>query len=409
MRPLIVLLGRRLPPASRLERVAYATILAAIAALTFDDTLSFLFAGSLCVAAGVDLLLWLRTRRWPLRPSRLVGPVLVLGALALASLFWAESPEHTWALFCRDYGRWALMLFLVFTHATSVRRLKCMVAAFLVGALAASVIALVEHALHVHVPESRARGTFGHPNHLANYLSVAILLVLGTPAESRRTVIRSALLLTPLAVALFFTLSRGSWVALIVGGVVLAWLRNRRLLILGSAGAALVVFLAFVLPPGYTRDRIRGLIIPNRLLGALHDRPAIWRGSLHLIAESPVVGHGWGHKNFHHAWKRLPDRPPRLYGAAHNTVLHLLFELGVLGLIVHAVIYGMILATLIRGYRAATDPFLAGLLAALLAIGAGGCLLGFTIEHLLLEQMMVIIGALTGLGLAAARQAGEED
>jgi O-antigen ligase len=408
MRPTILLLRRRLPPAPRLERAAYATLVVAIAGLTFDDVLSFLFAVPLCVAAGIDLLRWVRTGRWPLRYSRLVWPVVVLGALALASWFWAESPRHTWSLFSRDYGRWALMLFLVFTHAADVRRLKWMVAAYLVGALIASLYALGEYAVHHGAPAFRAHGTFGHPNHLANHLSVAILLILGCPAASRRHRIANVMLLIPLVASLCLTLSRGTWIALIVGGVVLGWMRSRRLVLLWAMVAALVVILALLLPAGYARERIRGLLEPDRWVGALYDRPAIWRGSLRLIAERPIIGHGWGHKNFHHAWKRLPDRPPRLYGAAHNTVLHLLFELGILGLLIHGVIYGMILMTLIRGYRAAMDPYLQGLLAALLAIGAGGCLLGFTIEHLLLEQMLVIIGALSGLGLAAARLAEEE-
>ena len=61
---------------------------------------------------------------------------------------------------------------------------------------------------------------------------------------------------------------------------------------------------------------------------------------------------------------------------------------------------------MIKGFRSAADPLLRALLAALLSIGAGWSLQSLTVEHLLLEQMMVILGSLTGMGLAAARLAG---
>lgn len=402
---MILHLRRALPRGPRLERWAFWTVAAAVAGLPFDEGPTFLFSVPLAAALVLNLVRWLRTGRWPFHRCVLDLPVVLLAVLAGASILWAESPHHTRMLLWRDGGRWIAILYLVITHASGVRRLRSFCLAFFLGTAACSLTGLVERLVYLHVEEYRVFGTFGHPNHCANFLSASLVLVLALPLERRWIKILRLALLPPLLFTLFFTLSRSAWVGTAVALAVLGLLRNRRLLAAGAAVAAVVVVLALLLPATYIGERIRGLAVPERFIEALHHRPEIWEGSVRLIRESPVVGHGFGHKNFHYAWKRLPDRPEAQYGAAHNTPLHILFELGVLGLLLHVWIYGILLVKLVAGYRAAADPFLRGLLAALLAVAVQWLLMACTVEHILLEQMMVIIAALAGLSIAAARLA----
>jgi O-antigen ligase len=402
MRSTILGLRRRLPRAPRLEHGAFGAVALAVAALPFDDVLTWLFSVPFVAAVLLDLARGLRRWRWPLFAPGLTVPLVLLAAFALASIFWAESPRHTWKLWCRDFGRWALMLLLVRTHVTSRSRLKTIVTAFVAGALVCSVVGIAQRIQHGDVENYRVFGTFGHPNHCADLLTAALLLVAAYPVAGRRALAGRLLLAAPLVATLFFTLSRGAWLAAAVGLGTLGLLRNRRLLAAGAAAVLILVLLGLLLPSSYVGDRIRGLVFPDRFVSALHDRPVIWKLSLRLVAERPWLGHGWGHKNFHHAWLRLEDRPDRLYGSAHNTPLHILFELGVVGLLLHAWIYGAVLVALVRGYRAARDPTERGVLSAVLGIAAGWGLLAFTVEHLLLEQMMVVVGTVMGLGLAAA-------
>jgi len=378
----------------------------AVAGLPFDEGPTVLLSVPLVIASLPDLGRGLRTGRWPWRRCGLDLPILCLGLLALLSILWAESPRHTWKLLGRDFGRFVLIAYLVYTHASSRRRLKAIVVAFLTGAAVCAVTGVVERIAYRAVEEYRVYGTFGHPNHCANLMTAALILLLALPAGNRKLLLLRILTALPVIVTLFFTLSRGAWLGTAVACAVLGLLRNRRLAAAGGAVVVLVGCLAILLPSTYIGERIRGMVMPSRFVAALHHRPEIWKGTITLIAESPFLGHGYGHKNFHHAWKRLPDRPDALYGAAHNTPLHIVFELGVLGLLLHVWIFGILLATVIKGFRSAADPLLRALLAALLSIGAGWSLQSLTVEHLLLEQMMVILGGLTGMGLAAARLAG---
>lgn len=402
MRTLILRARRALPRSHRLERAAFAAVAAAVAALPLDEGPTFLFSVPLGLAILLDLSRWLRTGSWPFRHCVLDRPVVLLTLVAVASLLWAESPHHTRMLLWRDGGRWVAMLYLVLTHASTVGRLRALCFAMATGAVVCSLVGVVERLHYLHVEQYRVFGTFGHPNHCANFLSASLILVLALPGAGRKGLLWRLLLIPPLLFTLFFTLSRSAWIGTITGLGVLGLLRNRRLLVGGAAMLAGVVILAFILPSTYIGERIRGLVMPGRFIQALHHRPEIWEGSWRLIKESPVLGHGYGHKNFHYAWKRLPDRPDAQYGAAHNTPLHILFELGVVGLLLHLWIYGRLLLRLIIGYRTAADPMVRSLLAAVLAISAGWILQSITMEHILLEQMMVIIGTVAGLGLAAA-------
>jgi O-antigen ligase len=407
MRTVLASLRRRLPRGPRLERLGFAALVAAVVGMPMDEGPTWLFSVPLVTTAVCGLIRWFRTGRWPLRRSPVDLPLLLFAVLALASLLWAESPRHTWSLWGRDFGRGALIALLVFTHVTSLVRARQVVIAFALGAAVCGVVGVVQRIHHADAAQYRAFGTFGHPNHAADLLLAALILLLALPGGRRAAWLRGLAAL-PMAVTLFFTLSRAAWMGTALAFVVFGLLRRRRLMFVGVGFAALVVVLALVLPANYVGERIRGLIVPDRFVAALHDRPAIWKGSLELIRERPIVGHGYGHKNFHHAWERLENRPDRLYGAAHNTVLHVVFETGLFGLALHLWILTALLRRVIGGYRRARDPALRSLLAAVLAILAGWGLLGLTVEHLLLEQMTVVIGVVAALGFAAAALAERE-
>lgn len=404
MKSVLVTLRRRLPRAPRLERWGTATLLAAVAGIAFDEGPTWLHSVPLVAAGGCALVRWLRAGRYPLRRTPIDLPLLLLGLFALASILWAESPRHTWKLFARDYGRGVLLALLVFTHATSLVRVRAVAAAFALGAFVCGVVGVVERLHYLDVDAYRVFGTFGHPNHAANLTSAGLIVLLALPTGRGGGWVRG-IAAVPMAVTLFFTLSRATWVATVLGCVVFGLLRRRRLVWIGVGCAAVVVVLAMILPANYVGERIRGLILPERFVAALHDRPAIWKGTIELIRERPLIGHGYGHKNFHHAWKRLPDRPDRLYGGAHNSVLQVVFELGLIGLGLHLWILAVFLRRVIGGYRRAREPALASLLASVIAITAGWLLLGLSVEHLLLEQMMVIIGVVAAIGLAAGELA----
>jgi len=84
------------------------------------------------------------------------------------------------------------------------------------------------------------------------------------------------------------TLSRGSWLALVVMAVVAAALHPRRKLLLAGCLAALVV--AVVLPP--VRHRITNELNPNNPANSLVTRAHLWHATLDLIGAHPFTGAG---------------------------------------------------------------------------------------------------------------------
>ncbi len=386
---------RRLPRGPVLERAAAAVTWCAVAALPFDDGPTLLFAAPFTVAVALGALRGVRTRRWPFARTGLELPLVLFGVLAVASLGWAELPRDTRNLLWRDLLRGVGMFWLVATHAR--RRVPAFANAFAVGVGVCVAVALVQRLLHIGVDRYRVFGTFDHPNHCADWMLVGLMLVAALPI--RRVWVRVALAL-PVLATLFFTLSRGAWVAALVATAVFGALRSRRALAIGAALVVAVALTAWLAPKGYVGDRVRDMVTPERFVQSLHHRPEIWAGAREMVFEQPWVGHGYGYKNFHAAWERRSSRPDALYNSAHNTPLEIAFELGVIGLALAAWIWGVVVWRLVGAAR--RGPAVA---VAVLAVFVGWSLLAFTIEHVLLEQMTPIIGAWVGFGFAIARSA----
>jgi O-antigen ligase len=86
---------------------------------------------------------------------------------------------------------------------------------------------------------------------------------------------------------IFSTMSRGAWISLLIGGVVAAWQRCRRLL-LGAAALGLIGFLALFFAHQGFHDRLMGL----RLDHSSTTRFDVWRGYAQMFLEHPFFGIG---------------------------------------------------------------------------------------------------------------------
>lgn len=410
VRPCLLGLRRRLPRAPRLERSGFAALVLAIFGLPFDEGPKILFTAPLGAAIVLTVLRGVRLGRWPISIGSIAGrrvglgwPIVLLGVVATASLLWAESPRHTRSLLWRDLGRGVLVLLLVAHHVRSTTRLRMAVTAFALGVGVCAVAGIVERAAYGDVERYRVFGTFGHPNHCANLMGAGLAVLAALPLAGRADAIFRVAVMMPAAVTLFFTLSRGAWIGTIVALGVVGLLRNRRLIFAAVGMAIAIVVVALVAPNGYLGERVRDLFESDRFVKALHHRPQIWSATWSMVKERPLLGHGYGYKNFHAAWARRDLMSGELYNAAHNTPLHVAFELGAIGLAIHAWLYLLLFIAAIRGYRATADPWRRGLVAGLLGIMIGWSVQAFTVEHILLEQMMPIIGWVAGMALAASR------
>ncbi len=169
---------------------------------------------------------------------------------------------------------------------------------------------------------------------------------------------------------------RRSLVAIQLGtGLVLLWLFASRTAQL-SLGALVIVALAAQRRPALrwlaVVSLVGGVVIApivnprfrDATMWTLHNRVQLWEGTARLIAERPLFGHGWGDKTFQPLYvARNPVRAED-YPHAHDLPLQVAFGVGVVGLVLYAATFLLVVRALWRRWRTGdrADARLAGVL-----------------------------------------------
>lgn len=230
------------------------------------------------------------------------------------------------------------------------------VSALLVGGHATFEYLTGEEFTHGFVTESgvvigRVTAGFAQPNQLGGYLAVLIPLALaGALLHARwRALYVAALVLACMGV--YSSFSRSALLAL--GVVPLAFLGLRRVILL----VPVLVVLSVALAPDLLEERFATLTASGSELATRAD---IWRASVVVWAEDPLIGAGLARFPEEYVTARVPGKdligpggdfePP---AHAHNVFLHLLAEQGLLGLAVFAALLAAGLWTAIALRRSA--------------------------------------------------------
>lgn len=202
----------------------------------------------------------------------------------------------------------------------------------------------------------RAYGSLPHPNILGGYLALALLLLFTFAIWKKRMAKAEAALsfgIMLISAALFFTFSRGAWIALGAGGLVFLWnafLRNNderfhRIVRFGLPAAALWLVLGLAFVP-LLETRFSGLIAPGggavRLEKiSINERLGEYGDALKLLPNYFLSGTGIGAYA-----KRVEEARPGLPGYAyqpvHNAYLLLALELGAPGFLIFAGILALL-------------------------------------------------------------------
>ncbi len=295
-------------------------------------------------------------------------------AWTLLSTVWSPSSAQPVLAFERT-AVYVLALLAVFAVATSPAS-----ATLLAGGVLGGIVVLCADGLAARVDGSsvspRLAAPIGYENAVGILAAVGILVALGLAATaSARSRVLCLGTVPLLAAALYLTSSRGSWLALGVGGCVALGVETRRRRLLGTVaaalpaaalvtwsaaraptgawlGVALVASTAVALALGVARPKLsldRRLFAAAALLvvvagavawptaagGRLPDasgngRGAYWRVALREVEARPLLGGGAG--SYVRYWDHL--RPSGFPGQnAHNLYLETLAELGPFGLV----------------------------------------------------------------------------
>jgi O-antigen ligase len=273
---------------------------------------------------------------------------------AVLSLTWAEDPATGVA----SVSRYILNAFLFLIVFTAVRERKHVV--WLLSAFVAASALSAAYGLIAPPPpgsEDRLAGTIGEPNQLAAVLVAGLVIALalavvqkGQPLARIALVVAAGLCL----VCNFLTLSRAGLIALVVAMLVVPFVAGRWRAIATVLASLIVVSLVGFFTLIATPDQRARVTEVNGGSG----RSDIWTVGWRMVQAHPVRGIGVGQfqtSAVHYviapgAIKRsdlIVDKPK----VAHNIYLHVLAEMGIVGLLGLLMILGFSLRCALRAAR----------------------------------------------------------
>lgn len=324
------------------------------------------------LVGGLVLLVWvftLRQRGPGLLAHRLFWPTVVFAGIHVV----AVAAAREWAPALRESLKVVGILVFLLGALTVIRgapERRLIAWALLAGGTLVSLLSL---------PESgRIAGTLGNANTLAAVLSVIIpvgvgLLLAGWQARRWLSVVLSVPAVVIMTVALAMTLSRGAWLGLLAGLlVVLAAGIGHRTTRVAFIAIILLFALCFVavdavlayqaskaadkslvamVGRGPISQRVQTFLSPTRSdQTRLHLVQAAWE----MYRDHPLLGIGPGHFDLY-----LPDYPPPtgrwrvLHEFPHSFPVHVAAETGTLGLVAFLWWVGALLVSGFQQLRAA--------------------------------------------------------
>ncbi len=237
-------------------------------------------------------------RREPLVRVPVAKPMLAYFAVMVLSTIWGIAAGTTSPLsallFIGKNVEYGLILLIVVNNVKTEREFRALV--FMAGlAAVSSALMGLQPDDEVGAAVQRLQGPLGEtPNIFGGYLilNLSILLGLFLHAERASGRVVTIMALGVVAVALLFTYSRGSYVAMLAGLTAVALLKERRLLVVGAVGVVIFILLA----PASVWQRA-STIAPLLTEGgeSWSGRTEAWDLVLtKVLGESPLLGFGMG-------------------------------------------------------------------------------------------------------------------
>ena len=353
------------------------------------------------VVLGVLLWLAAQAKAGTLRRVSLLGrlAVLLLAVMTISSLF-SDDPVRSLLQVARLAAAVAVLLAVEQFAVTDASRRRVLVACY-ASALVPLVVGVLQQVSGFYLKESsglgRVTGTFLHPNAFGFYL--VVLLVMGAAIfrhlDGAARVLVGAVLIGG-TVELLLTYSRGSWISVVVGVLVVGVLQARKLLLLLPVGLVLVVLAA---PSVLTR---LSDLSQEETINGTPGNSFLWR-----------VGH-WGEVLSGargHEFLGLGPSASDYLGAEvlppHNDFVRMYVETGVLGTVVYVAVIAAAVAMATRTLRSVPE----GRLGRGVAVGAIACTLAFALGSVggnLISETVVLLYFFAFLGLASSLTLGDQ-
>jgi hypothetical protein len=322
------------------EQVSFLASFTSMAYVTALATLAFYFPTQLSLEGTLTA-----------RP-REVNLLLLFALTALLSMPLALNRGEAWDTFVEPFSKAALMFIVIVNTVRTMRRLRWMLLLGISVGCVLSAVALNDYRNGLFTVEGyRVTGSignlFGNPNDMAIHLITVIPVVVAFMFSARGPKkLLYAVCLFLLVGGMMVTFSRGGFLGLAGGSVVLAWKLGRRNRFAVLAVMLLAVVLMMLLAPGGYSTRLLS-IFDSSLdpVGSSSARQQLLILSAKTALLHPLFGVGMG--NFHIISIRE--------AVTHNSYTEVAAEMGMTALVIYTLFIVTPLRRLKRIERATLD------------------------------------------------------
>ena len=314
------------------------------------------------VLGTAALVLFLAGRYW----RNIALPWIVFAPLGLFIVMLLQmnlgmSPYYEMQIIALFYLLWAMLLITlgaVLQKEFGLKIISIVLAwFFLVGGEISATVGILQHFniqsfLDSFIAEKNFAaiyGNVGQTNHFATYISLALASLIFLFSASRISIWGAISLALPLLFVLALSGSRSSGVylfAVLVLSLLLYWrgtactegvVAKRRLLIASFLQIIGFVFMQWFVQTSLFVSPTGTVTVVDRIFDHATNssiRFYLWKEAWHMFLQEPLLGVGTGQFAWHHFQLAAVFRNPEIFGIynnAHNIILHLLAETGLVG------------------------------------------------------------------------------
>ncbi|MBI3804333.1 MAG: O-antigen ligase family protein, partial [Nitrospirae bacterium] len=355
------------------------------------------------VTAGINLLKWFalylplffwiakmaveRKVGWVRTPLDL--PLLLYTLLVLSSLAYSIDPQNTIDGIRGGYLKFVIVYLVVLHNFRTVEKLKRLATAFALSFLWLVAAGFYNYGMgDTSIIGGLAALGNRHHNVVGMFMGGTfpfLLLLYDRDAPLINRAVSGGLIVLGLF-AVFLTLSRGTWLGVLVSFLIWGRFQTGRVMLTLSTAFALLVFLFGPASIGQRAELLK------HQAGTISGRTPIWRVAASLIKERPLLGYGYGPGIFtpiYEKERRFHEAPEANAPHEHNLFVALLIQNGMVGLVLYLwILGGVVLLTFRTLCRLGTGPERE----LLIIVGSG--VVGEYLVHALLERNHVGVWAI---------------
>ncbi len=334
-------------------------------------------------------------------------PVFSFLFCSLAASFHSAHIKNSLETVVHNYLIYFMIFFCMVNTIHNQEQAKRILKAMLITCGLVCVYGLYGYYTGIAIRDGRLVATFEYHSRIAKYISlllpIAVCLFLWYKDIMSRLFL--ALLILLCSFSLILTMSRTSWIAILITMFFIGFAVKKKLLMVIVIGVCALLF--SVLPSKFsthakTFTQLNKLFASKKILG---ERLLCWKASIAMIQDHPVLGIGPGKKNFRDAFQQYggkikeaekqlkketaSEQPKEIkikkknvvkgvekLSTAHNILLHIWVEIGIVGLLAFLWLFVMVFYAAIKSWRSLKSGYekalLLGITASLISIFSHG-------------------------------------